>query len=81
MISSESFENFLSSVSGLLSISIEDLKESPCDHSMSSNALWDSLSHLAIMSELEEVIGSELSIEQMQQLDDMKKIFDFLDEQ
>ena len=39
---------------------------------------WDSLSHLAIMTELEDILDRELTIEEMEELDSLQKIIEIL---
>jgi acyl carrier protein len=65
-------------VSGILSISIEELRQSPNDFRLSSPNSWDSLAHLAIMTELEELLDKELSIDEMEELDSLQKIINFV---
>ena len=39
---------------------------------------WDSLAHLAIMAEIESMLEVELSIEEMEDLDSIKKIIEYV---
>ena len=41
---------------------------------------WDSLAHLAIMTEIEDEYDLDLSIEEMEEMDSVVKILNFLEE-
>jgi len=71
-------EKLFASVSNILSISVVDLKADPGAYKLSSPVSWDSLAHLAIMTELEELLDRELSMEEMEEMDTLEKILDFL---
>lgn len=67
-------ERFIEAVSNILSIAIHDLSVDPASYGIAKTAAWDSLAHLAIMTELEELIGQEISIDEMEELDTLEKI-------
>ena len=67
-------EKIIEAVSNILSISAADLQADPGAYRLSNPVSWDSLAHLSIMSELEELLDKELSIAEMEELDTLEKI-------
>lgn len=67
-------EKLIHFVSEYLSIPYESLVQSPHEFGITKPSLWDSLAHLAIMTELEEILDRELSIEEMEELSTLDKI-------
>ena len=73
-------EKLIAAVSNILSTSVDDLQADPSAYKLSNPVSWDSLAHLAIMTELEELLGRELSIDEMEEMDTLEKILNILSE-
>jgi len=73
-------EKLITVVSDILSVSSADLLADPSAYKLSNPVAWDSLAHLAIMTELEELLDRELSIDEMEQMDTLEKILNVLSE-
>lgn len=73
-------EQIVKSISGIISISANDIQSDPSAYGLGSPDTWDSLAHLAIMSEMEDALGVEISIEKMEEMNDAQKILNYLDE-
>ena len=73
-------DKLIMAISDILSVPVADLKADPSAYSLSNPASWDSLAHLAIMTELEELLDRELSIDEMEEMDTLEKILNSLRE-
>lgn len=73
-------EQLIAAVSDILSVSATDLQADPGAYRLSNPVSWDSLAHLAIMTELEELLGRELSMDEMEEMDTLEKILNVLSE-
>ena len=71
-------ERLIAAVSNILSIREADLQANPGAYRLSNPVSWDSLAHLAIMTELEELLDRELSVHEMEEMDTLEKILDVL---
>lgn len=71
-------EKLIAAISDILSVSMEEIRENQGDYKILNPVSWDSLAHLAIMSEVEEILGRELSIDEMQELDTLQKILELI---
>ena len=72
------FNRFLKAASELLMTPEKELVETPSNFGIKIHSNWDSLAHLALMSELEEITGRELSIEDMGKMDTLPKILEYI---
>ncbi|MDB4822099.1 acyl carrier protein [Candidatus Pseudothioglobus singularis] len=64
-------------VSDIISINVDDLLNEPSNFKMGSPVSWDSLAHLAIMSELEDYSGKEISVQDMERMNSLDEIINF----
>jgi acyl carrier protein len=71
-------EKLIAAISDILSVSVEEIRENQGDYKILNPVSWDSLAHLAIMSEVEEILGRELSIDEMEELDTLPKILELI---
>ena len=69
-------EQIIGFVSDAISVPADDIRKNPSSYGLGATVSWDSLVHLAIMTELEEILGEEISIEEMEELKDMQTILD-----
>jgi len=65
-------------VGDILSMNPSEVEENASELRLGSPEAWDSLSHLAIMTELEDALNRELTIEEMEDLNSLDKIMVFL---
>lgn len=67
-------DKLMAAISDILSVSLEELRENQSNYKILNPVSWDSLAHLAIMSEVEEILGREIPIDEMEELDTLEKI-------
>ena len=68
----------ISIIANIIKINPDEISSNIDDYYLGSTAGWDSLAHLSIMTELEDDYDLDLSIDEMENLDSVKKIIDFL---
>jgi len=71
-------DKLIMALSDILSVPVADLEADPSAYSLSNPVSWDSIAHLAIMTELEELLGRELSMDEMEEMDTLEKILNLL---
>lgn len=69
-------EQLIKFVADIVSVSPEDIQADPSSFGINAPGTWDSLAHLAIMTELEDMLGVELSISEIEEMDNMQKIIE-----
>ena len=74
-------DKMLAAVSEIINVPVSALSSAPENYRLSDPTAWDSLTHLAIMTELEALSGREVSMDDMERLDTLVKIIDFLEQQ
>ena len=68
----------ISIIANIIKINPDEISSNIDDYYLGSTAGWYSLAHLSIMTELEDEYDLDLSIDEMENLDSVKKIIDFL---
>ena len=69
----------LDTISELVGIDRDELKQRPTEYGLGKLELWDSLIHLAIMTEIEDKFEIELTVEEMEALSDVASILNFIE--
>lgn len=72
-------EKLIAAISNIISVKEDQLKANPENYYIGNPVAWDSLSHLSIMFELENISGKEISVEDMENLDTLSKVIEFLE--
>jgi acyl carrier protein len=65
-------------ISNILRVDKKAVLENMDDYALGKVSSWDSLSHLAIMSEIEQYLENELSIDEMEELNSANKIIKYV---
>lgn len=66
----------INTVSDIISVSADEIQNNPSSFGIGKPEAWDSLAHLAIMTEIEDLLNEELSIAEMESMNNMQKILD-----
>ena len=72
-------EELITAISNIISVPEDELKATPENFYIGNPIAWDSLTHLAIMFELENISGKEISVEDMENLDTLLKVIEFVE--
>lgn len=74
-------DKLIAAVSDIINVPASALISAPENYRLGDPPAWDSLTHLAIMTELENLSGREVSMDDMERLDTLVKIIEFLEQQ
>lgn len=69
-------EQLIKFVADIISVNPEDIQADLSAFGINSPGAWDSLAHLAIMTEIEDTLGVELSITEIEEMNNMQKIIE-----
>ena len=74
-------EKIINIIASIIKTKPEVISNNTDNFSLGNVSGWDSLAHLSIMTELEDEYDLDLSIDEMESLDSVKKILHFIEEQ
>ena len=74
-------EKIINIIASIIKTKPEEISNNIDNFALGSVSGWDSLAHLSIMTELEDEYDLDLSIDEMESLDSVKKILHFIEEQ
>jgi len=67
-------------IANIIKVTPDEISANVEEFSLGKVSGWDSLAHLAIMTEIEDEYDLDLSIDEMEELDSVVKILNFLEE-
>jgi len=67
-------------IANIIKVTPDEINANVEEFSLGKVSGWDSLAHLAIMTEIEDEYDLDLSIDEMEELDSVVKILNFLEE-
>lgn len=73
-------DKLIAAIADIISVPESLLASTPEKYGLGNPNAWDSLTHLAVMTELENISGREVSMDDMENLDNLVKIIEFLEQ-